>query len=350
MATGHFGHTAALLGSCLLLAACGGGGGGPAASPSAAPAVANSAASPADATVGQPQTASLRGNSPLLASGSTPDFTTNLPPNGTVFPLNDTVLKIAPYFGPTGNSVTDATSSLSGGTTLTFQGTQANGVKLYEFKEPSLSIDVPNLTSGAFVKLPDGNEIRMFTRELNYTVLSAWAVSSPSSSSNGYSGFGFSGYQTPASAVPTSGTATYASTGSNGFLGGGVAGFVFVPSGPSTETGELKGQASVSVNFQAGTVAGAFTNMTAFIEGDMPAPTPWNDVTLAGTLSGAAMKGTTAAATSPSNDLSLGGGAKGTFTGALFGPHGEEMGMGWNLYDPTGNGKAAIGTLGATKQ
>jgi hypothetical protein len=50
------------------------------------------------------------------------------------------------------------------------------------------------------------------------------------------------------------------------------------------------------------------------------------------------------------NSLAFGSGATGTFSGAFFGPNAQELGINWNLYDPSGNGKAAFGSLSAIAQ
>src|SRR5689334_20097427 len=75
------------------LSACssGGSGGSSPASATASPAVTTISGPPPAPMVSALQDASLHGSSPLLASASTPDFSTNLPAVGTVFPLSDTV-------------------------------------------------------------------------------------------------------------------------------------------------------------------------------------------------------------------------------------------------------------------
>jgi hypothetical protein len=114
------------------------------------------------------------------------------------------------------------------------------------------------------------------------------------------------------------------------------------------------GRANVGVNFGSGAVTGSLTSFTV---GDVSgSQTFWNDVSLNGTLSGATMSGTTTAGappfpgagTDPRSPM-LPTGARGTFTGALYGPNGQELGAVWSLSDAA-SGKSAIGTLTATKQ
>jgi hypothetical protein len=47
--------------------------------------------------------------------------------------------------------------------------------------------------------------------------------------------------------------------------------------------------------------------------------------------------------------MGFGASSTGIFNGALFGPNGEELGALWTLHDPTGQGKSAIGYVGATR-
>ena len=238
------------------------------------------------------------------------------------------------------------------------QGTQVvNGTtkNVYQLKEPGLSLDVQNLVDGTSAVLSDGRRVTLITTALNYTLMGLWIVSSNAVPDTVYWGLGISGYQTPTSGVPTSGSATYVSgaPGSSPNSGlvspttGGVYGLVFVPSGSLVVTGDIRGQASVNVNFATANVTGSLTSMTSSIAGLDTAPVPWNSVALAGNLTGATVQGTTSVTTAPTDLLALGSGATGTFTGALFGPNAKELGASWNLYDPAGNGKTAIGVLGA---
>lgn len=213
---------------------------------------------------------------------------------------------------------------------------------IYELKIPDLGVDATPLQgNGAPVQLSDGRQLSLSVTNLNYSLYGAWSLTPSSAggaSTNSNLGIGISGYQTPASGVPT-GSATYnAGTG-------GVFGYVAVPTGTAT----VQGQGSVGVNFSTGAVSGSLTNMTVTPPGGSPAA--WNNVSLSGSLSGSTLSGTTASSgTPPSGTMSFDASSTGTFNGALFGPNAQELGAAWSLHDPTGQGKSAIGYIGAAKQ
>ena len=334
-----------------LIAACSGGGGGGTIStagppstptpPPPAPPATVAILAPAPATFSSAAFPSSPKNFPA-ATGTTPDLVNNLPPTGTVFPFLQTALTFFPA------QVQGMTSST--GVTLTLTGTQMVGgvaQPIFELKEQDIGLDVANINSSLTTRaLPDGRQFQLALAGLTYSVYAGWGVEPTSPGSPGDSLFlGISGFQTPTSGVPT-GTATYLGTGASG----GVTGYVALPSGTGSVTlATLSGDANIGVNFSTGAVNGSLTNMTAQISGGSAAP--WNNVSLTGTMSGSALSGTTApSGTPPAGAASFGSGATGTFTGARFGPHGEELGAVWNLFDATGQGKSAIGFLGATKQ
>lgn len=337
---------AAVMGLTALSACSSGGSGGPSpTSATASPAVTTISSPPPAPMVSALQDASLHGSSPLFASASTPDFSTNLPAVGTVFPLSDTVALVTQPGNGKGATVTGYT--FSPGTTLTYQGTQnINGTasRIFELTAPAVPLDVPNIANGS-VTQPDGSHVTLTTMALNYTLLGFWAVTPATSTtaSESYWARGVTGYQTPAAGVPASGTAHYLGGGSSP---GGVFGDVFIANGTGITNAGVSGQASVDVNFSTGAVTGAFTNMTVSVAGDV-GPLPFNNVSLSGALSGSGMRGTTTVTNAPTNSLSMSNGATGTFVGALFGPNGQELGASWNLYDPTGGGKSANGVVGA---
>jgi hypothetical protein len=217
---------------------------------------------------------------------------------------------------------------------------------IYELKIPDLGVDATPLQgNGAPVLLSDGRQLSLTITNLNYSLYGAWSLSPPTAggaSTDSNLGIGISGYQTPASSVPASGSATYAS-GTNG-----VFGYVAVPSS-GISTGALQGQASVGVNFSTGAVSGSLSNMTVTPQGGSAAA--WNNVGLSGSLSGSTLSGTTASSgTPPAGTMSFDASSTGTFNGSLFGPNAQELGASWTLRDATGQGKSAIGYIGATKQ
>lgn len=238
------------------------------------------------------------------------------------------------------------------GATLTITGTQVvNGQTqaIFQFDGQDLRVHATNL-SGAeeTVTTSDGRQLVFGITSLNYSLFGIWSVtpSSVGDPQNSTSTAIFlSGYQTSTSGVPT-GSATYSGNGTNG----GVVGLVLAPSGTGTiGAGALQGQATIAVNFSTGAVAGSLTGMTVTpVNGTAAA---WNNVSLSGSLSGSNLSGTTGSTgTPPTGAMSFDGSSTGTFKGALFGPSGQELGAIWTLYDSTGQGKSAVGVLGATKQ
>jgi hypothetical protein len=283
------------------------------------------------ANIGAPVPASLGGNAPLIASDATPSFA-NLP-TGATFPLNQAELTSDPLE----SQITGFT--YPAGATLTFLGNkQINGVSVGTFEFKIANIDITLTGDGSAATIPNsGNtQIGLTTSNLNYTLLASWVLPSNNGLNVSITGVGVSGYQTPGSGVPTSGTGTY-------FENGGATGTVVVPAAFTS----LKGDVTVNVNFGTGSVNGALTNMNA---GTGAAAAPWNNVSLSGSLSGATLAGSTAATSSPSGIVSFGAGATGTFNGALYGPGGQELGAVWSLHEAAGGGKSALGLIGASRQ
>lgn len=323
--------------SLLALAACGGGGGGGISAMTTpivtTPALPVQAAAPA----------TLAGNMALTATGATPTIRTL--PVGTVLPLQQSALAITP------TTAAPATAADNGGVTLTFTGNQSvNGDPLpaFELKVPGLGIDAVLPADATATTTGSGQMVSgQIMGGLTYTMPFLWEMT-PASSTTNYIGLGVTGYQTPASAVPASGQATYALIPNNPqFLQGFIFGIMTFMSNGSVVQGAILGnKASVTVNFATGAVAGTMTlsaGATGFTGG------PWNTVSLSGNLSGAAIAGTTAVTTAPLGDLTFDMSSTGVFNGALFGPNGQELGAVWSLHDPTGTGKTALGTIAAVK-
>ena len=333
-------------GALFFVAACSGGGGnGPAVVLPTAPSVPQVNIRDAGPILFAPQGTV----SPALAkfpeaTGTTPNFTNSPPAPGTVFPQLQTVLDVT-YPNAVGNL-----SSL--GATVTVTGTQVIGGvphAVLEFKLPGIGVDATGLIGdGSAVTLADGRKLTLWAQSLTYTALGAWNITpirAGGTTSEYQFGIGLSGYQTPAANAPT-GTATYVGNGTNGGAWGHVAapdgtGGIFVAS--------VEGSANIAVNFSSGSVTGSLTNMR--VETGAGKPTvPWNDVSLSGSISGTTLSGTTASSgAAPAGVMSFAAGSGGAFNGALFGPNGEELGAIWTLHDATGQGKTAIGYLGATK-
>lgn len=287
-------------------------------------------------------------NSPIIGAGQTGG---TLAPPGTIFPLEQSAMAYSSVTA--GAAPADATNS--GGATLTYLGTvtvnattgapSSTGITLpnYELKIPSLGIDamVP-LATVDYAITSNGYVITTSAQYLNYMFAGNWGASNTAATS--YQGEFVTGFQTPASAVPTTGQAVYSSSPYTS----NVQGSVYVNANGSFQTGTIGGSATVTVNFASGAVSGSITNTAVKIP-TMEGLT-WNNVGLTGTLSGATVTGTTAVTSVPSSggpatfDVS----STGTFAGALFGPSGQELGVVWSLHDSVG-GKTAVGVIAAQK-
>src|SRR5207302_2086472 len=151
------------------------------------------------------------------------------------------------------------------------------------------------------------------------------------------------GYETPASAVPTTGTAVFSGTAQRS---------EFAPVGNQIAAVGLSGDASLSVDFAAGKLTGAFTQMKSYnyTPGTPYSGVwylPWNDVSLSASIAAGTNKfsGTTAATSNPQSAYSLPTSVTGYVTGAFYGPNAQELGAIWTLSD----GKAsAIGGVAAS--
>lgn len=337
--------------SLLALAGCGGGGGGgnafaasPAPTTPAVPTV-------PDVSVG-PSNIDAVPIGAQLATASTPTLKTIA--LGTQFPLIEAVVS--------GNGTGNAVTSFNGGAAqLVDMGSKTSTGEI-DTKDAGLAVfllNVPRVglpsdarlpSDGTVTVLSDGSSAWLQMHVLNYASLGFWNYAP--TTGGFYFGTISTGYQTPSVAVPTAGIGTYVSDGGPN---GHVFGNVWVPDGKGgVIVGSLNGQASVSVNFATGAVGGSLINMAATSPPAAgSAVTPWNNVTLSGSLSGASISGNTQASAAPSGAAAYGLsiGATGKFNGALYGPNGQELGAVWTLNDGSStNGKTAIGALTATKQ
>ncbi|MES2253998.1 MAG: hypothetical protein V4559_03020 [Pseudomonadota bacterium] len=338
--------------SMLALAACSGGGGGNSMT-GGGPVV-----TPPTPSVSITGVTALGygGGAPTEAAGATPNFGNSLPPNGTVFALDQAAITV---------TTTSANGINAGAGTATLQGTVTSGgvnYPLIDLRIPNLAINATGLRGDGTAKIqPDGSSVSVFVTGLTYTLLGTWNYK-PANNSSSTIGVAIAGYQTPAGSVPTTGTATYIGAGgqNTGPTAGGVVGSVVVPSGSGgISAATLEGNVNLSVNFATQQASGTLTNMTAknVVSG---VSSPWNNVTLTGTLSqsagstnrGAIITGTTQAQAAPAGaTFGMSSSATGVLSGALFGPNASEAGAVWSVNEGSGaNGKTAFGIFGATKQ
>jgi hypothetical protein len=175
---------------------------------------------------------------------------------------------------------------------------------------------------------------------LNYIALGNWTVRS--SGPGGPFFFYLFGYETPISAVPTSGQASFS---------GRVSGDVFAPIDGHVMQAGLSGNANVTADFASGNVTGALTGLQ-YHEGGTSngglVQGPWNDVSLTAAIASGSNRfsGTTTATSAPSTPFSLSGSAAGHIDGAFFGPSAQAVGAVWTLSD---GAAAAIGTIAARR-
>jgi hypothetical protein len=153
---------------------------------------------------------------------------------------------------------------------------------------------------------------------LNYVVLGEWAHWS--GGTTGAITNTLSGYETPVSALPTNGNAQFS---------GWTSGVVFKG---SSQGAYVYGKADISVDFLSGKIIGALTNMQAD-------RTPWNDVSVSGSIAGGTntFTGIAAVTNAPNTPLSLTGSATGRMDGKFYGPDAENIGALWTLTDGTGS-------------
>ena len=328
---------------CLLaLAACGGGGG------NAAPPTTPVVPPPVVPTVSiaAPATTNVAGFS---GANVGTNFTTNLPPVGTIISLAGATVSA------NSTSVADANIRRI---TATYRGTVTSGglaYPVFDLSVPELSLTASNVRGdGTPLTLANGGQISTATAAMTYTLMSAWSYAPPGGGT-AYLGQMVTGYSTPSAAVPASGTAVY--SGNIGTPGGGGAGGVyFVPSGTGTiQIGALTGNVSINVDFATNKSSGTFSNMMATPAGSTTS-TPWNTVLLSGSLdrnsSGASIGGMTTTTGAPANAGAAGfsSAATGSYGGSVYGPAAQEVGGSWTLAEPNIiNGKAAFGTFGAAK-
>jgi hypothetical protein len=338
------GRLAAIV-SYVLATACssGGGSGTPTVQAAATPA----ASLPQAPNIGSPDAATLGTNSAVLATTGT---TLKTMPIGTVLPLRQSILNIlssqedaAPYFE-------------SGGATLTFKGTQtANGVT-----GPVFTLDIPKMgitqtlqPSGAGGPCCGFSDVSIkYADTLNYTMTGAWNAGTDGTVCGTCTAMFVTGFQTPSSNVPANGQASYLSGGAGSTGNGSVSGAIYAL-GSGAQAGVINGSSSsFNVNFSNGQVTGTLSGLTATpltTTGVLGTPQPWNQINIAGSLSGAVLSGTTSTPSQPTGSLGFGTNSIGTIGGALFGPNAEEFGAVWSLQDKLGT-KNALGVVSATKQ
>jgi hypothetical protein len=289
---------------------------------------------PAPLTINAPQPATVGTNATAPPSAGPLS-------SGQAFPLKQTVISV----GPTGTGP-DTTVNQTGAT-LTFDSGDNFGPSELRLSIPALGVDY-GITSSMLLKGQDAlsiGSVNLITSSMNYAFYGLWETDTSVSIQGSFDavkhiGAFVAGYQTPASAMPTSGTATYSGTNN---VTGIVASYPYY--GGIFVDG-LKGDASFSANFATGTLSGNFTNMTINVK-PINAPlfsAPWNDVSVSASIAQgtSTFSGTTTVTSTPPHGFSAG--TTGLIQGSFYGPNAQELGAAWSLSD---GATTAIGVVGA---
>jgi len=280
------------------------------------------------------------------------------PASGTQFAVLQTSLLYSTTSSGALTVAADTTANAQGGTLTYFNNDPpmvlAGGVTLTE--------SGVGVTNGSGPGPPEGNDLVANLKALDYLYFGTWLVARDNSLNNFQEpayrdvGAAIGGYETPVSAMPTSGSATYQGMTTGYVVGGPFAAMSYGDLGNVTTneyTAALAGTASLTVNFATGGVSGSLTGMKAATWPLLNTLTgnpvfTWNNVTLTGTVSGNTISGTTSAANAPGQTYSLPSTATGTLKGGFYGPAAQTVGAVWTLAAPFGFG-SAIGAIGATK-
>jgi len=173
---------------------------------------------------------------------------------------------------------------------------------------------------------------------LSYVALGNWSDRGLSNGPVHVWSYAF-GYETAASAMPRTGTASYSGIGN---VRGGVVG------ADGGFWADLRGDAGFTADFATGKIQGTLTNLKANVADEL-LDSPWNDVSITANIAAGTNRfsGTTSTGAPPSAPYTLQGSAAGLINGAFFGPAAENLGAVWTLSDGAGT---AIGVVGAARQ
>jgi len=288
--------------------------------------------------------AATKGTNPTAApAGATQTLST-----GPAFPLTQTIIAIkASGISPANTVVTGGVSPLDGGATLTVVNWNPNGASDFRLAIPGLGLVDVSSTSFKSASLLKGasttgaTNFRVTASNVNYAALGLWEVdagskTNPNDPTNTiFLGTFVTGYETPASSMPTSGTASYGGTQN-------VAAIVskYQSDGQLTRASVL-GDGLYTANFGTASLTGSFTNMNVLATGvgttttTLATPTPWNDVTVSASIVAGSNRfgGSATAGSQPAGAFAVTGGAGGKFDGGFYGPNADELAGVWSLTD-----------------
>jgi hypothetical protein len=323
----------------LALAGCGGGGGGSSTpATSAASATRNSAVGqgganggPIDGTALKTQGNPAGGPFPLTAVTGT--LNTSTAANGGGLTPVDTGVTgtVAVTFDPTTNNITSITYNQNSADheLLGLNGTTiSNPRSVSKITKEMISNAVQNITF---------NKPAVINEALTFSSFGVWANAFQGGPHDGVFAVGVfaHGSQTPASAVPKSGSATYT---------GDAAGFASIPK-PANDTHTnntlnmaFDANAAIGINFGTGGVTSSITNIHAV---------SMDGIATTATLSNLNGTGNMLAGTAGySTNLSSSTGQTGTLNGMLTGPTAQET---VGTFSASGNGVNMIGAYGAKR-
>jgi hypothetical protein len=267
---------------------------------------------------------------PTITSSTRFDGGSPAPPAGAVLALTQFAFKTP----RTGTPTLDTTVT-NGGASTTVTDWPSH---TYQVKIPGLGVDVSSVgnvvqvDSGHWLVVTYPNQPAWPYMLLGYWMYSSSAPLRGSPSPPDNVGVFVTGASTAASALPTTGTATYVGQDPSSI------GIVGAATGKAWGAGETL----INVNFATGGITGSISNVTN--------ASAFANVGLTGSLSAASLSGTTAV-TFTTDPTQISTAATGRFTGGLYGPTGQNLGMTWYASDANntigGVTGAGLGTPGA---
>lgn len=178
------------------------------------------------------------------------------------------------------------------------------------------------------------------TTGLQYSTFGVWSMAplNVSTKTKTWTFGGYAGGDNFTMTMPTTGSATYT---------GRVDGLLDVANNNTRYN--LNGNLNLTANFATSAITGSMTGMAAYAQ--VGNSTSWfNDVALAGTISGNAFTGTTTAGALPAgvnaaaNVAAIAVGTVGTTSGHFYGPAANEVTGLWGM---SGGGVTVVGAFGA---
>jgi hypothetical protein len=274
-------------------------------------------------TVGAPAPAAY-GTAPLqTATANGPAFS-----GGSLYPVNVTFPLISTSMQQTSSGFAAAPADKSA--TVTVINTSPTS-STFQLNIPSLNVNFTGTLNTSLVA-----HVGQVLDGYAYMVMGSWLTRADPANGRSpllnSSMFVF-GYETPASAMPASGTAAF----------GGFAAVDIYKTGSTTiQSAYADGKAFLTANFGSGQVSGALTEMQTYV----PTGTDraWNDVSINAAIANGSNRfsGTTAVTSAPSTPMALSSSATGRIDGAFYGPSAQNLGAVWTLHD---DASSALGTI-----